>query len=89
MLTTHRILYIPHASCNLQGLWIFLEESAVPKSCDTTQPLGNKGFIKHVPNKDTTDCKQYQSTQINCSLQAGLIDQQVTNANKGNYSMNW
>jgi hypothetical protein len=84
MLTTHRILYIPHASCNLQGLCIFLEESAVPKSCDTTQPLGNEGFIKHVPNKDTTDCKQYQATQINCSLQAGLIDQQVTNANKGN-----
>jgi hypothetical protein len=42
-----------------------------------------------LPNKDTTDCKQYQATQINCSLQAGLIDQQVTNTNQGNYNMNW
>jgi hypothetical protein len=89
MLTTQWTLNSPHGFCNLQGLWIFLEESAVPKSCDTTQPLVNKGFIKHVPNKDTTDCKQYQVTKKNCSLQAGFIDQQVTNANKGNYSMNW
>jgi hypothetical protein len=41
-----------------------------------------------LPNKATTDCKQYQATQIICSLQAGLIDQQVTNTNQGNYSMN-
>jgi hypothetical protein len=42
-----------------------------------------------LPKKDTTVCKQCQATQINCSLQAGLIDQQVTNTNQGNYNMNW
>jgi hypothetical protein len=78
MLTTQWIVDIPHAFCNLQGLWIFLEESAVPKSGDTTQPLVNKGFIKPV-TKQRHNRLQTISSNTNKLQFASRIDWPTSN----------